>query len=62
MEASPRLLDQPQKKNDSALSQSGRIGPPNRCGQSTAVYDGLHKKREGSKVRQATPNQGRDCV
>ena|SRR6218665_2057052 len=35
----------------SALSQSGRMGPPNYVGQRTAVYDGLHKKREGGRAR-----------
>jgi len=35
----------------SALSQSGRMGPPNYLGQRTAVYDGLHKKRESGRAR-----------
>ena len=47
LEVHSRLLDQLQKRSGSALSQSGRMGPPNYCGQRTAVYDGLHKKREG---------------
>src|SRR6218665_1659941 len=42
-EARSRLLDQPLKRNGSALSQTG---PPNRRGQLIAVYGGLlHKKR-----------------
>src|SRR6218665_3580011 len=51
LEAHSRLLDQPPKRNLSALPQSGRMGPPNYLGQRTAVYDGLHKKREGGRAR-----------
>jgi len=46
LEGHSRFLNQPQKKNGSALSQSGRRGPPNYREQRTLVYDGLHKKRE----------------
>src|SRR6218665_661101 len=51
LEVHSRLLDQPQKKNVSALSQSERMGPPNYLGQRTAVYDGLGKKSEGCRAR-----------
>ena len=44
-------LDQPQKMNGSALSQSGRMGPPNYREQRTGVYDGLHIRREGGRAR-----------
>jgi len=37
LEGHSRLLDQPQKKNGSALAQSGRMGPPNYREQRTAV-------------------------
>lgn len=47
-EARSRLFDQPQEKNGTAFPQSWRMGPPNRPGQSTALYDGL---REGGKAR-----------
>ena len=46
LEVHSRLLDQSQKKNGSALSQSGRMRPPNYRRQRTAVYDGPHKKRD----------------
>jgi len=49
-EARSRLFDKPQKKNGSALPQSGRMGPTNRHGLRTAVHDGLHEKREGGKA------------
>ena len=47
LEVHSKLLDQPQKKNGSALWQGGRMGPPNYHEQRTAgyVYDGMHKKR-----------------
>jgi len=47
LEVHSRFLDQSQKMNGSALSQSGRMGPPNYREQSTQVYDALHMKREG---------------
>src|SRR6218665_1644445 len=50
-ETCSKLLDQSQIKNGSALSQSGRMRPPNRRRQRATVYDGLHKKREGGKAR-----------
>src|SRR6218665_2060698 len=50
LEVHSRLLDQPPKRNMSALSQSGRVGPPHYLGQRTAVYDGLHQKREGDRA------------
>jgi len=71
MEVHSRLLDRPQKKNGSALSQSRRMGPPNYREQRTAVYEGLGKKKEGGRARadlrapiasQAPPHQGRDPV
>src|SRR6218665_3046346 len=37
-----RFLDQPQKMNEFALSQRGRMGPRNYREQRTGVYDGLH--------------------
>src|SRR6218665_1811458 len=37
-------------KNGPALSQSGGIGQSNYRGQRTALYDGLHKKREGDRA------------
>ena len=55
LEVHSMLLDQPQKMNESALSQSGRIGPPNYPEQRTGVYDDLHLKRE----RAAELAQGR---
>src|SRR6218665_3519 len=51
LEVHSRFLDQPQKINRSALSQSGRMGPPNYREQRTGVYDGLHMKREGGRAR-----------
>src|SRR6218665_2937763 len=38
-ESRSRLLDQPQKKNGSALPQSGQMGSPNRHGQRITVCD-----------------------
>jgi len=38
LEVHSKLLDHPQKRNGSALSQSGRMGPSNYRGQRTAVY------------------------
>jgi len=52
-----RLLDQPQKKNGSALSQSGQMGPTNYRGQRASVYDGLHKKRERQSSRRKEDTQ-----
>src|SRR6218665_2501287 len=59
MEIHSELLDQPRKKNGSALAQSGRMGPLNNLGQRTAVYDGLHKMRAGDRARadRRTPSQ-----
>src|SRR6218665_2958487 len=51
LEVHSRFLDQPQKINGSALSQSGRMGPRNYREQRTGVYDGLHMKREGGRAR-----------
>src|SRR6218665_1955861 len=41
LEVHSRFLDQPQKMNRFALSQSGRMGPPNYREQRTGVHDGL---------------------
>ena len=46
-----QVLGQPQKMNGSALSQGGRMGPPNYREQRTGVYDGLHMTREGGRAR-----------
>src|SRR6218665_2895777 len=51
LEVHSRFLDQPQKMNESALPQSGRMGPPNYREQKTGVYDDLHMRREGSRAR-----------
>src|SRR6218665_311654 len=57
LEAHSRLLDHPPKRSVSVLPQSGRMGPPNYRGQRTAVYDGLHKKREGGSADRRAPSQ-----
>src|SRR6218665_254763 len=59
LEVHSRFLDQPQKMNGSALSQSGRMGPPNYREHRTGVYDGLHMRREGGRAREdrRAPNQ-----
>jgi len=55
LEVHSRLLGQPQKMNESALSQNGRIGPPSYWEQRTGVYDGLHKRKwEGGSARADT--------
>src|SRR6218665_3336590 len=51
LEIHSRFLDQPQKMNEFALSQRGRMGPRNYREQRTGVYDGLHMKREGGRAR-----------
>src|SRR6218665_1729598 len=51
LEVHSRILGQPQKMNGSALSQSGRMGPPNYREQRTGVYDGLHMRIEGGRAR-----------
>src|SRR6218665_1246166 len=51
LEVHSRFLDQPQKMNGSALSQSGQMGPPNYHEHMTGVYDGLHIRREGGRAR-----------
>ena len=50
MLARSRLLDQPQRRNGSALSQSGRMGPPGHRGQRSAVLGGLCKWKEGGRA------------
>src|SRR6218665_114351 len=56
LEVQSRFLDQPQKMNGSALSQSEQMGPPNYREQRTGVYDGLtHEERE----RKTAPKRGR---
>ena len=42
LEVHSRFLDQPPKMNGPALSQSGRMGPPNYREQRTGVHDGLN--------------------
>ena len=54
LEVHSRLLYQPQKKNGSALSQSGRMGPPNYREQRTGVYDGLNRRRQDGRARADT--------
>src|SRR6218665_1920062 len=51
LEVHSRFLDQPQKMNGSALSQSGLMGPPNYRQQRTGVYERLHMRREGGRAR-----------
>jgi len=46
LEVHSRLLDQPQKKNGSALSQSGQMGSPYYREQRTAVYDSMFIAQE----------------
>src|SRR6218665_2827996 len=59
LEVHSRFLDQPQNMNVSALSQSGRMGPPNYRKQRTGVYDDMHMRREGGSARadRRTPSQ-----
>src|SRR6218665_4116372 len=51
LEVHSRFLDQPQKMNSFALSQSGRLGPPNYREQRTGVHDGLNMRREDGRAR-----------
>ena len=53
LEVHSKILGQPQKMNGSALSQSGRMDPPNYREQRTGVYDGLHMRIEGDRARAA---------
>ena len=57
-------MDQPLKRNFSALSQSGRrpIGPANNRGQRTGAYDGLHKRREGGKACADADRNNKDAL
>ena len=71
MLARSRLLDQPQRRNGSALLQSGRMGPPGHRGQRSAVLGGMCKWKEGgiahagkrvpSLISTATPRT-RSCM
>ena len=50
LEVHSRCLDQPQKFAHSALSQSGRMGPPNYREQRTGVHDGLNMRSRAVNV------------
>ena len=50
LEVHSRFLDQPQKMNRFALSQSGGMGPPNYREQRTGVHDGLNMRREDGRA------------
>src|SRR6218665_3106355 len=51
LEVHSRFLDQPQKMNRFALSQSGRMEPPNYREQRTGDHDGLNMRREDGRAR-----------